>query len=70
MKKPKSRRKKCSECHNEYDALRRVADAALAIYTELGTRLSPAAFDELSETAKTALHDSLSNLKTIQSKRR
>jgi len=51
---------------NEYDALQQVAVAALVMYRELGQRLSPAAFNDLSEGAKTALHDALSNLKGIR----
>ena len=51
---------------SEYDALKQVADAALAIYVELGTRLSPAAFDDLSKEAKTALDGSLKNLHKLK----
>jgi hypothetical protein len=50
---------------NAHDALLAVADAAHVIYSEMGTRLSPAAFDDLSEAAKTALHDALANWKKL-----
>lgn len=57
------------QARKELHALNELAEAAQVMYSEMGSRLSLAAFDDLSETAKTKFHDALSILKSIRSGR-
>ena len=51
---------------NSYAALKAVADAAKFMYSAMGKKLEPAAFDSLGDEALTKFHDALANLAAIE----